>query len=57
MTLVEKTDQTATLGYDRDNQCHLELVGVDGKIDHGTAFGRVAIACPKEQVKSPPRIT
>lgn len=50
MTLVEKTDQTATLGYDRDNQCHLELVGVDGKIDHGTAFGRVAIACPKEQL-------
>ena len=31
-------------------QCKLELVAVDQKIDRATAFGRIAFACPREQL-------
>ncbi|KAM4589548.1 glyoxalase domain-containing protein 4 [Fundulus diaphanus] len=30
--------------------CKLELRDVGGKVDHGTAFGRIAFACPREQL-------
>lgn len=32
-------------------QCMLELHDVGGTVDHGTAFGRIAFSCPREQVK------
>lgn len=32
-------------------QCKLELHDVNGTVDHGTAFGRIAFACPRDQVK------
>uniref|UniRef100_A0A8C5PYU8 Glyoxalase domain-containing protein n=1 Tax=Leptobrachium leishanense TaxID=445787 RepID=A0A8C5PYU8_9ANUR len=39
----------ALLGY-ADNQCKLELQDIGGPVDHGTAFGRIAFACPKEEL-------
>ncbi|XP_053864112.1 glyoxalase domain-containing protein 4 isoform X1 [Malaclemys terrapin pileata] len=41
--------QRALLGY-ADNQCKLELQGIGGAVDHGTAFGRIAFSCPKEEL-------
>ncbi|XP_044849308.1 glyoxalase domain-containing protein 4 isoform X1 [Mauremys mutica] len=41
--------QRALLGY-ADNQCKLELQGIVGAVDHGTAFGRIAFSCPKEEL-------
>lgn len=32
-------------------QCKLELHDNGGTVDHGTAFGRIAFSCPREQVK------
>lgn len=32
-------------------QCKLELHDIGGTVDHGTAFGRIAFSCPREQVK------
>ncbi|XP_061461280.1 glyoxalase domain-containing protein 4 isoform X2 [Rhineura floridana] len=40
--------QKTLLGY-ADDQCKLELQGVGGAVDHGTAFGRIAFSCPKEE--------
>lgn len=31
-------------------QCKLELKTVGGPVDHGTAFGRIAFSCAKEEV-------
>lgn len=31
-------------------QCKLELKMVGGPVDHGTAFGRIAFSCAKEEV-------
>lgn len=31
-------------------QCKLELKAVGGAVDHGTAFGRIAFSCAKEEV-------
>lgn len=33
-------------------QCKLELQDIGGPVDHGTAFGRIAFACPKDEVCS-----
>ncbi|XP_038615443.1 glyoxalase domain-containing protein 4 [Tachyglossus aculeatus] len=51
MKVYEKDDdeQRALLGY-ADNQCKLELRGITGPVDHGTAFGRIAFSCPKDQL-------
>ncbi|XP_053131393.1 glyoxalase domain-containing protein 4 isoform X1 [Hemicordylus capensis] len=49
---VYETDeglQKALLGY-ADNQCKLELLGLGQAVDHGTAFGRIAFSCPKEEL-------
>lgn len=35
-------------------QCKLELRDTGGMVDHGTAFGRIAFSCPREQVKISP---
>jgi len=49
MTLFSKEDKKATLGYAED-QCSLELVDIGGKVDHGTAFGRIAFSCPRAEL-------
>lgn len=41
--------KNVVLGY-RHNQCKLELQDVGGPVDHGTAFGRIAFSCPREQL-------
>lgn len=48
MTVVDQSQTSATLCYDT-NKCKLELVQVNGKVDHGTAFGRIAFSCPKSE--------
>ncbi len=50
MTLYEQTDKSVLLGYG-DGQCKLELKDVGGTIDRGTAYGRVAFSCPRDQVR------
>ncbi|NWR84657.1 GLOD4 protein, partial [Furnarius figulus] len=51
MEIYEKDEekQRALLGY-ADNQCKLELKAVGGAVDHGTAFGRIAFSCAKEEL-------
>ncbi|BFZ18556.1 hypothetical protein BsWGS_21595 [Bradybaena similaris] len=58
MKIFSQGEKSALLGYHQD-QCKLELVDIGQKVDHATAFGRVAFACagaelPKleEQMKS-----
>ncbi|NWR33171.1 GLOD4 protein, partial [Tachuris rubrigastra] len=53
MKIYEKDEekQRALLGY-ADNQCKLELKAVGGAVDHGTAFGRIAFSCAKEELPS-----
>uniref|UniRef100_A0A8C8SJW7 Glyoxalase domain-containing protein 4 n=1 Tax=Pelusios castaneus TaxID=367368 RepID=A0A8C8SJW7_9SAUR len=46
---TDEEKQRALLGY-ADNQCKLELQGIGGAVDHGTAFGRIAFSCPKEEL-------
>ncbi|KFQ49822.1 Glyoxalase domain-containing protein 4, partial [Pelecanus crispus] len=51
MKIYEKDEekQRALLGY-ADNQCKLELKTVGGAVDHGTAFGRIAFSCAKDEL-------
>ena len=49
MTLYEKTETTALLGYDSD-KCKLELIHLGHPVDHATAFGRIAFSCPSKQL-------
>ncbi|XP_041455468.1 glyoxalase domain-containing protein 4-like isoform X1 [Lytechinus variegatus] len=49
MTLYEKAENSALLGFG-EGQCRLELLDQGGPIDHKTAFGRVAFACPRDQL-------
>ncbi|XP_038053751.1 glyoxalase domain-containing protein 4-like [Patiria miniata] len=49
MTLYEQTTNTALLGFG-DSQCKLELKDAGGAIDRGTAYGRIAFACPRDQL-------
>ncbi|KAM9801040.1 glyoxalase domain-containing protein 4 [Neosynchiropus ocellatus] len=51
MKVIETDDskKTVLMGFG-DTQCKLELKEVGGAIDHGTAFGRIAFACPREQL-------
>ncbi|NXT91567.1 GLOD4 protein, partial [Anhinga rufa] len=52
MKIYEKDEekQRALLGY-ADNQCKLELKTVGGAVDHGTAFGRIAFSCAKDEAR------
>lgn len=47
----DKEKQRAVLGF-ADNQCKLELQNIGEAVDHGTAFGRIAFSCPKEELSS-----
>ncbi|XP_043910240.1 glyoxalase domain-containing protein 4 [Protopterus annectens] len=51
MKVYEKDEakKRAVLGYS-DNQCRLELQDIGEPVDHGTAFGRIAFSCPREQL-------
>ncbi|XP_043853523.1 glyoxalase domain-containing protein 4-like [Dromiciops gliroides] len=51
MRVYEKDEepQRALLGY-ADKQCKLELQGIKGAVDHGSAFGRIAFSCPKKEL-------
>lgn len=49
MTLYEKTETTALLGYDSD-KCKLELIHLGHPVDRATAFGRIAFSCPSKQL-------
>uniref|UniRef100_A0A8D0L6Q3 Glyoxalase domain-containing protein 4 n=1 Tax=Sphenodon punctatus TaxID=8508 RepID=A0A8D0L6Q3_SPHPU len=45
----DEEKQKALLGY-ADNQCKLELRGIGEMVDHGTASGRIAFSCSKEEL-------
>ncbi|OON20297.1 glyoxalase family protein [Opisthorchis viverrini] len=49
MQLLSSTDTEATLCFD-PAQCHLKLVAINQLVDHASAFGRIAFACPKKQL-------
>ena len=49
MKVFEQTRTEALLGYTKE-QAKLQLHAIDGKVDHQKAFGRIAIACPRDQV-------
>ncbi|XP_076002231.1 glyoxalase domain-containing protein 4 [Genypterus blacodes] len=51
MKVMEKNEEkkTVLLGY-TDTHCKLELHHIGGTVDHGTAFGRIAFSCPREQL-------
>ncbi|KAK0139648.1 Glyoxalase domain-containing protein 4 [Merluccius polli] len=51
MKVLEKNEEkkTVLMGYE-DKQCKLELHDIGGSIDHGTAFGRIAFSCPRDQL-------
>ncbi|OBS80678.1 hypothetical protein A6R68_21134 [Neotoma lepida] len=45
----DEEKQRALLGYG-DNQCKLELQGIQGAVDHAAAFGRIAFSCPQKEL-------
>ncbi|XP_046891717.1 glyoxalase domain-containing protein 4 isoform X2 [Hypomesus transpacificus] len=51
MQVMERNEEkkTVLLGFG-DSQCKLELNDIGGKVDHGTAFGRIAFSCPRKQL-------
>uniref|UniRef100_A0A3Q0RJU4 Glyoxalase domain-containing protein 4 n=1 Tax=Amphilophus citrinellus TaxID=61819 RepID=A0A3Q0RJU4_AMPCI len=51
MTVMDKNEEkkTVLMGF-ADTQCKLELRDIGATVDHGTAFGRIAFSCPREQL-------
>ncbi|XP_045172363.2 glyoxalase domain-containing protein 4-like [Mercenaria mercenaria] len=49
MKIFSKDIKKAVLGYS-DDQCKLELCDIGAEVDHGTAFGRIAFSCPREEL-------
>lgn len=50
MNLLSESSNMITMDYGND-QCKLRLVQSGEIIDHATAFGRIAFACPGEELK------
>lgn len=51
MTVENETEQKCLLSYGKD-QCKLELNSLNGvELKRGTAFGRIAFACPTNELK------
>lgn len=50
MTLASQEEKRAVLGYG-DDQCQLELIDINRAVTHEKAFGRIAFACPCEQLE------
>ncbi|XP_039247767.2 glyoxalase domain-containing protein 4-like [Styela clava] len=48
MQVFDRKDKNAILGYDKA-QAKLEIVEV-GPVDHATAYGRIAIGCPRVEL-------
>ncbi|XP_064649463.1 glyoxalase domain-containing protein 4-like [Lineus longissimus] len=51
MKIYDQKENSVTLGYS-DSQCKLELFDIKGPVDHAKAFGRIAFACPREELPS-----
>jgi len=51
MELYHQEDNMARLGF-APTQCSLVLKQIDGVIDRGEAYGRIAFSCPDEEVKA-----
>ena len=49
MKIYEQSSADALLGFS-DDQAKLELHAIKGDVRHEKAFGRLAIACPGDQV-------
>ncbi|XP_069040308.1 glyoxalase domain-containing protein 4 [Lepisosteus oculatus] len=51
MRVFERNEEkrTVLLGF-AESQCKLELQAIGVPVDHGTAFGRIAFSCPREQL-------
>ncbi|KAL7831638.1 hypothetical protein AOLI_G00291860 [Acnodon oligacanthus] len=51
MKVIEKSEEkkSVLMGFS-DSQCKLELQDIGAAVDHGTAFGRIAFSCPREQL-------
>ncbi|XP_008307696.1 glyoxalase domain-containing protein 4 [Cynoglossus semilaevis] len=51
MKVMERDEEkkTVLMGFTH-TQCKLELQDIGGTVDHGTAFGRIAFSCPREQL-------
>ncbi|XP_076833590.1 glyoxalase domain-containing protein 4 [Brachyhypopomus gauderio] len=51
MKVMETSEErkSVLLGFS-ENQCKIELQDIGAPVDHGTAFGRIAISCPREQL-------
>lgn len=51
MKIYEQDEEKkwALLGY-ADDQCKLELQGIQGAVDHAAAFGRIAFSCPQKEL-------
>lgn len=50
MTCYSREETCAVLGYASTGQAKLELKQAEEAIDRGSAFGRIAFSCPREQV-------
>lgn len=49
MKIYGQTVNTVLLGYS-DEQCKLELVQLEERVDHAEAFGRIAFSCPNSEL-------
>ncbi|KAF4085893.1 hypothetical protein AMELA_G00100130 [Ameiurus melas] len=51
MKVMEKSEEkkSVLMGFS-DSQCKLELQDIGASVDHGTAFGRIAFSCPRDQL-------
>lgn len=55
MRMISRTSTEATLCFEQ-NQCHLKLVSIPTQVDHASAFGRIAFACPRDQLPTIQRL-
>ncbi|KAF6030286.1 GLOD4 [Bugula neritina] len=55
MKCYSRTDTSLLLGY-ADTQAKLELVKVDGEVDHAKAFGRIAFSCDRSELAELERV-
>lgn len=51
MKIYHQNNEQALLGFG-DDQCKLELYEIGMKIEHETAFGRIAFACPEIELEN-----
>lgn len=49
MKLFSKEDKKCVVGYS-DDRCKLELCDIGTKVDHATAYGRIAFSCPRDEL-------